>query len=483
MSYEPTQPMTPPSTALTDPGDEGPGREDQDDPARDDAVDHETAQDDAGQDDGGQDELGQAARPEADGGEAATRESDSIQAAAPETELRQAIAPEADSSPVAASENDPDDVAPPEADVSQATIPRAVLSQADVPSPPGNAEQDHEPQSGWGHDSGPQGDWAAPDAPQDDVAQDGWGQRGGSHGDWDQGGDQWDHDQHGYEQQGYGQQPGYGPDGYAPQGYGPGGYGPQGDWDQGNAPRGYGPQDYGPHDGPPVRPRRRRRPVRWSVITLFVLLVLAIVAVIANFVGQAIAENDMANQFTANGFPVKPSVDIEGFPFLTQVAQKDFKKVVISAASIPAGPVTISSLNATITGMHLNSSWNGATIDHVTATAFISLSSLTGGISSELGDAASLTAVPDGPDKLKVTGTVLGVSASGDVEIKQTGPQKITVELPTSGGLVGTLLGSAPSFTITLPAGVPPSLRITGLTLNGQGLTVTAVATNATFSQ
>jgi hypothetical protein len=78
---------------------------------------------------------------------------------------------------------------------------------------------------------------------------------------------------------------------------------------------------------------------------------------------------------------------------------------------------------------------------------------------------------------------VLGFSASGEVEIKQTGPQKITVELPTSGGLVGTLLGTAPSFTITLPAGVPPSLRITGLTLNGQGLTLSAAATNATFSQ
>ena len=224
--------------------------------------------------------------------------------------------------------------------------------------------------------------------------------------------------------------------------------------------------------------------MRWSVISLFVLLVLAIVLVIGNFVGQAIAENDMANQFTANGFPVKPSVDIEGFPFLTQVAHKDFKKVVISASNIPAGPVTISSLNATITGMHLNSSWNGATIDRVTATAFVSLSSLTDGVSSELGDAASLTAVPDGPNKLKVTGTVLGgLSASGVVEIKQTGPQKITVELPTTGGLVGTLLGSAPSFTITLPAGIPPSLRITGLTLNGQGLTLSAAATNATFSQ
>ena len=70
-----------------------------------------------------------------------------------------------------------------------------------------------------------------------------------------------------------------------------------------------------------------------------------------------------------------------------------------------------------------------------------------------------------------------------EVEIKQTGPQQITIELPTTGGLVGTLLGSAASFTITLPAGVPPSLRITGLTINGQGLTLSAAASNATFSK
>ena len=241
-------------------------------------------------------------------------------------------------------------------------------------------------------------------------------------------------------------------------------------------------QPQGGYQQAPPRRRRRHR-VRRSVIALFIVLVLAILLVIANFVGKAVAENDMADQFTANGFPVRPSVNIEGFPFLTQVVAKDFKKVVITASNIPAGPVTISSLNATITGMHLNSSWNGATIDHLTATAFVSLSSLTDGISSELGGAASLTAVPDGPNKLKVTGSVLGVSASGVVEVKQTGPQQITVELPTTGGLVGTLLGSAASFPINLPAGVPPSLRITGLTLNGNGLTVSAAATNATFSK
>ena len=415
-------------------------------------------------------------------------------------------------------QDDPGQGSAPEGGVSQATVPRAVLSQGDVPAPTGeaappsdapqagpapvdtaqvqadsdqidtpqadnaqvDAPQDATPQAGWGQGNGPQGDWAG-------EHEDNWGQGNDPHDDWNQGSDpQGDWGQHNSPQSDWGQ--GYGPQGDWGQGNRPQGYGPQedwnqGDWNRGNAPQGYGPQDYEPQDGPAPRPRRRRRPVRRSVIAFFVLLVLAIVLVISNFVGQAIAENDMANQFTANGFPVKPSVDIEGFPFLTQVVQKDFKKVVISASNIPAGPVTISSLNATITGMHLNSSWNGATIDHLTATAFVSLNSLTDGISSELGDAASLTAVPDGVNKLKVTGTVLGLSASGVVVVKQTGPQQITIELPTSGGLVGTLIGSAPSFPINLPAGVPPSLRITGLTLNGQGLTLSASATNATFSK
>jgi hypothetical protein len=390
-------------------------------------------------------------------------------------------------------QHDPGQGSAPEGGVSQATVPRAVLGQGDVPAPADEAAppsdapqadtaQADSPQADTAQIDTPQADTAQIDTPQDATPQAGWGQGNSPQGDWGQGNSPRGDWGQGNDPRGDWNQ-GYGPQGYGHQGHGPEEDWNQGDWNRGNAPQGYGPQDYEPQDGPAPRPRRRRRPVRRSVIAFFVLLVLAIVLVIANFVGQAIAENDMANQFTANGFPVKPSVDIEGFPFLTQVMQKDFKKVVISASNIPAGPVTISSLNATITGMHLNSSWNGATIDHLTATAFVSLNSLTGGISSELGDAASLTAVPDGANKLKVTGTVLGLRASGVVVVKQTGPQQITVELPTSGGLVGTLIGSAPSFPINLPAGVPPSLRITGLTLNGQGLTLSASATNATFSK
>jgi len=241
------------------------------------------------------------------------------------------------------------------------------------------------------------------------------------------------------------------------------------------------PQDFGPPPQYAGKPRRRRRrPVRRSVISLFILIVVAALLLIADRVGNLIAENDMADQFTANGFPVKPSVNIEGFPFLTQVAERDFRKVDISATNIPAGPVTISSLNATLTGMHLSSSWNGATIDKISATAFVSFGALAsaGGLGG-----TGITASQDGPDKLKITASLAGlVSSSVEASIKQTGPRQITIRVLNSGGL-SSLLSSFSSYTFSLPAGVPPSLRITGLTLNTAGLTLSAGATDATFSE
>lgn len=239
------------------------------------------------------------------------------------------------------------------------------------------------------------------------------------------------------------------------------------------------------HGGPQPSARRpKRRRVRRSVAAVFALLVLAIVLLIGDRVGNAVAENEMASQFTANGFPVKPAVTIEGFPFLTQLVGKDFKKVDISASSIPAGPVTIDSLKATITGMHISGYSNSATatLDHITATAFISFSALAG--AGGLGDGSGLTMVPDGPDKLKVTASIAGIAAdSEEAKITQTGPQTITVHVLNSGSILSSVLSSFGDFSFSLPKGVPASLRITGLTLNSRGLTVTAAATNATFSQ
>jgi hypothetical protein len=247
----------------------------------------------------------------------------------------------------------------------------------------------------------------------------------------------------------------------------------------------YGTPQYGePQDRPPRFGRPRRRRVRRSVVVVFTIVVFAILLVIGDRVANAVAENDMASQFTANGFPVKPSVTIDGFPFLTQLAVKDFKKVEFSASNIPAGPVTIDSLHATITGMHISgfSSNSSAHVDHVTATAFISFGALAA--AGGLGNGTGVTMTQDGADKLKITAAIGGVvTDSEEALIKQTGPQTISIQVLDSGSVLGSLLQAFGPFSFTLPQGVPASLRITSLKLNDQGLTVSAAASNATFSQ
>jgi hypothetical protein len=294
-----------------------------------------------------------------------------------------------------------------------------------------------------------------------------------------------------------GQQPQYGVPQYAVPDRGQLAHGqpPYGDQQPGE-PRdtpGYEPQDprpgYQPYDAEPERPHRfgrlrRRRRVRRSVVVVFTVVVLAILLTIGDRVASAVAENDMASQFTANGFPVKPSVTIEGFPFLTQLVVKDFKKVDVSASNIPAGPVTIDSMHATITGMHVSgfSSSASARVDHITATAFVSFGALAA--AGGLGGGTGITVTQDGPDKLKITAGIGGIlTDSEEAVLKQTGPQTISIQILNSGSAVGTLLSSFGSFSFTLPKGVPASMRITGLTLNDKGLTVSAAASNATFSK
>ena len=218
-------------------------------------------------------------------------------------------------------------------------------------------------------------------------------------------------------------------------------------------------------------------------MALFTVIVILILLVIGDRVALAVTENDMASQFQSNGLPVKPSVTIEGFPFLTQLAAKDFNKVDISASNVPAGPVTINSIHATINGLHISSysSTASAKVDHMTATAFISFGALAaaGGV----GGGSGITVTPDGANKVKITAGLGVFSDTEEAQITQTGPQTINIKVLPSNSAVGSLLSSFGSFSFSLPPGVPASLRITSLTLDSQGLTVSAAATNATFSK
>jgi DUF2993 family protein len=74
-------------------------------------------------------------------------------------------------------------------------------------------------------------------------------------------------------------------------------------------------------------------------------LVITPLVLIGLFVGldrasAAYAANLIATKIQGSGFPVKPAVSVEGFPFPTQIISRHLDGVDISAPDIPAGPVT-----------------------------------------------------------------------------------------------------------------------------------------------
>jgi hypothetical protein len=221
------------------------------------------------------------------------------------------------------------------------------------------------------------------------------------------------------------------------------------------------------------------------VIVVLILVILGI----GDQVAKGIAQNQIAQKIETSGLNTKPSVGIEGWPFLTQLAAKDIKAIDISATNVKTGQFEITSIKARATGVHLSSlSANAsATIEKINGTATISYQSL----ANDLGNAINLPSVssigsiaPDpsaGPDAVKVD---LGGVASVDATVKQTSQNTITIHFGKLGGL-GALLGGSASIqdqVITIPQ-LPAGLVVRSVAVQPQGIVATASATNTTLSQ
>ncbi|HEX2822695.1 MAG TPA: DUF2993 domain-containing protein [Streptosporangiaceae bacterium] len=229
------------------------------------------------------------------------------------------------------------------------------------------------------------------------------------------------------------------------------------------------------YQGPPRRTRRRRR--KWPLVSLIVIILLLVAA---DRAACAVAENQMASQIQKQGFPAKPHVTIEGFPFLTQLAAKDFKTVVISASNVTEGPLDIASLNATIHGMHINSSFSGATVDTINGSALITFTALAnaGGIPP------GITLSADGPNQVKASINVAILTATVVAQVTKTGPSSINVRVVQAGDVPTSVLGNLVNFTINIPkSDLPAGLTIQSVTVTQQGVRITIVGHNTTLSQ
>jgi hypothetical protein len=236
-------------------------------------------------------------------------------------------------------------------------------------------------------------------------------------------------------------------------------------------------QQQQPPAGQPRPPKRRHRGRRW----LIALIVLIVVLVAVDFGAKAFAENAIATQIDSSGLGTKPSVDIQGFPFLTQVASRDLSQIDINASNFTVKGVVISSLHATAAGVRPNSSFNGATISKINGAVVVSFITVTNLIPIP---GLTVSADPaDGPDAIKFNSSLGG--ATGKIEQINTNTIKVDVgNLTGLAGLASLIGGStiASSYTFSIPQ-LPAGLVVRSITITSQGIVATASAQNTTLSQ
>ncbi|MER7951038.1 DUF2993 domain-containing protein [Streptomyces sp. NPDC096079] len=140
-------------------------------------------------------------------------------------------------------------------------------------------------------------------------------------------------------------------------------------------------------------------------ILLIVAVVLGGILVGIDRLALSYAESEASSRVRLSGAPARSiEVDIKGFPFLTQVADKRFDEVDVKATGVTAtagdkrievGELTVALRDVTVTG-----DWAGAKAGSATGTALISYADLTAASDREA------TVAYGGDGKVKVTGSV-----------------------------------------------------------------------------
>jgi hypothetical protein len=230
------------------------------------------------------------------------------------------------------------------------------------------------------------------------------------------------------------------------------------------------------------RPKRRRHPVRVIIIVLIVLIALLVAA---DFAARAFAENKAASEIQQQGFPKKPSVDIQGFPFLTQVAAHQFHDIQISSTNDIEGPLDISSIDASLKNVHINGAFSGGTIGTLHGTASITFTALANAMTSQAGSLgqlanAGLKFSAAGPNEVKASLNVVVFSGTAVWRVTRTSSDAINIQLVSAGGLPTSLLSPISDITLNLPK-LPLGLKFESISVNSSGLVGVLTGQNVSF--
>jgi hypothetical protein len=202
------------------------------------------------------------------------------------------------------------------------------------------------------------------------------------------------------------------------------------------------------------------------------VIVLVILLVAGDFVAKTVAQNELAAQIQKHGFPKKPSVSIEGFPFLTQVVSRNIHQIKISSRNVPEGPVKIS---ATASDIRLNSGFSSGTVKKLTGSVLVTFSALDNTLNNQLGPLGSLlsssglTLSAAGHDEVKASLDLLVASGSATWKVSRLSGQVLDISLVGSSGVPSSALSSLRDIHIKLPH-LPLGVRITSVHITQQGI-------------
>jgi len=229
--------------------------------------------------------------------------------------------------------------------------------------------------------------------------------------------------------------------------------------------------------------------VKALVITLVVLVGLAVAA---DRVAVHVADSQVATQVQQQGrLPGEPTVDITGFPFLTQAVSGTYDDVIISMTADQLGQPAGTSAEVSLHGVHLplsdvlSRSVSKIPVDRVDGTATLSYALL----SQQIGHGTTLAYAGNGL-RLTTTATILGQSVpltavgrvrlDGDVlviDAEQASAAGVTV--PSA---LVTRASSALDLRYRIPA-LPFGLKLTGVRPTADGVVVDVLGTGTVLSR
>ena len=206
-----------------------------------------------------------------------------------------------------------------------------------------------------------------------------------------------------------------------------------------------------------------------------VVVALLAALLIADRVAVIHAQGRIAAHLGDRGFPARPQVTIAGFPFLTQLAARRLKKVVISTADKKLGPVEVKRLDVTLHGIRGRPGCNGRTASRLSGTALVGFAGLAG-----TGGTPGLTVRADGPDRVKITASLGLVTGTVTARVTQAGPGGIRIAVICAGGIPVAALGLLPALALSLPA-LPLAMTIQGVSVTSQGVQLHLAGHNVRF--